>query len=80
MEVTKDILYIGVNDHLVDLFEGQVDFLARSQSLSLRYRAASSLYTREPFLYPHRVSFGPGGVNLSGGGKALRKMQHSCIF
>ena len=23
MEITKDILYVGVNDHLVDLFEGQ---------------------------------------------------------
>ena len=23
MEVTKDIIYIGVNDHKVDLFEGQ---------------------------------------------------------
>ena len=22
MEITKDILYVGVNDHLVDLFEG----------------------------------------------------------
>lgn len=21
MEITKDILYVGVNDHLVDLFE-----------------------------------------------------------
>ena len=29
-------------------------------------------------LYTHY--FGPGGVNLSGDGKALRKMQHSCIF
>ena len=32
---------------------------------------------------PYRVrveTFGPGGVKLSGGGKALRKMQHSCIF
>ena len=30
---------------------------------------------------PYRMEvFGPGGVNLSGGGKALRKMQHSCIF
>ena len=27
-----------------------------------------------------KLCFGPGGVNLSGGGKALRKMQHSCIF
>ena len=27
---------------------GEVDVWARSQSLSLRYRAASSLYTREP--------------------------------
>ena len=25
-------------------------------------------------------SFGPGGVNVEGDGKALRKMQHSCIF
>ncbi len=23
MEITKDILYVGVNDHLVDLFEGE---------------------------------------------------------
>ena len=23
---------------------------------------------------------GPGGVNVEGDGKALRKMQHSCIF
>ena len=23
MEITKDILYVGVNDHNVDLFEGQ---------------------------------------------------------
>ena len=23
MEITKDIIYIGVNDHKVDLFEGQ---------------------------------------------------------
>ena len=23
MEITKDIVYIGVNDHKVDLFEGQ---------------------------------------------------------
>ena len=23
MEITKDILSVGVNDHLVDLFEGQ---------------------------------------------------------
>lgn len=22
MEITNDILYLGVNDHLVDLFEG----------------------------------------------------------
>lgn len=25
MEITKDILYIGVNDHRIDLFEGQYD-------------------------------------------------------
>ena len=25
MEITKDILYVGVNDHLVDLFESQYD-------------------------------------------------------
>ena len=25
MEITHDILYVGVNDHLVDLFEGQYD-------------------------------------------------------
>ena len=25
MEITKDILYVGVNDHLIDLFEGQYD-------------------------------------------------------
>lgn len=25
MGITKDILYVGVNDHLVDLFEGQYD-------------------------------------------------------
>ena len=25
MEITNDILYVGVNDHLVDLFEGQYD-------------------------------------------------------
>ena len=24
--------------------------------------------------------FGPGGVNVEDGSKALRKMQHSCIF
>ena len=29
----------------------QADVWARSQSLSLRWRAASSLYTRGPFLY-----------------------------
>ncbi len=23
MEITKDIFYVGVNDHLIDLFEGQ---------------------------------------------------------
>ena len=23
MEITNDILYVGVNDHIVDLFEGQ---------------------------------------------------------
>ena len=27
-----------------------------------------------------RGRFGPGGVNAEGSGKALRKMQHSCIF
>ena len=25
MEITKDIRYIGVNDHDIDLFEGQYD-------------------------------------------------------
>ena len=25
MEITNDILYVGVNDHIVDLFEGQYD-------------------------------------------------------
>lgn len=25
MEITKDILYVGVNDHLVDLFESQYE-------------------------------------------------------
>lgn len=25
MEITKDILYVGVNDHLVDLFEGEYE-------------------------------------------------------
>ena len=25
MEITKDIFYVGVNDHLIDLFEGQYD-------------------------------------------------------
>ena len=23
MHITKDVLYVGVNDHAVDLFEGQ---------------------------------------------------------
>ena len=34
---------------------GEFDVWAKSQSLSLRYRAASSLYTREPFLYGHKL-------------------------
>ena len=25
MEITKDILYVGVNDHEIDLFEGQYE-------------------------------------------------------
>ncbi len=25
MEITKDIRYVGVNDHKIDLFEGQYD-------------------------------------------------------
>ena len=25
MQITNDILYVGVNDHQVDLFEGQYD-------------------------------------------------------
>ena len=29
---------------------------------------------------PRQSKFGPGGVNVEGDGKALRKMQHSCIF
>ena len=33
-----------------------------------------------PYRMGSKINFGPGGVNLSGGGKALRKMQHSCIF
>ena len=33
-----------------------------------------------PYRMGSRGIFGPGGVKLSGGGKALRKMQHSCIF
>ena len=28
MEITKDIRYIGVNDHDIDLFEGQYDVLS----------------------------------------------------
>ena len=49
-------------------------------------RCATSPHTvwshpsRGAILYGHRVYFGPGGVKPSGGGKALRKMQHSCIF
>ena len=34
------------------ILRGQVDFLVRSQSLSLRYRAASPLYTRGPSTLP----------------------------
>ena len=25
MEITKDIVYLGVNDHAVDLFEGEYE-------------------------------------------------------
>ena len=32
MEITKDILYVGVNDHLVDLFEGQYDVSENSMA------------------------------------------------
>lgn len=34
MEVTKDILYIGVNDHLVDLFEGQFENVYTVQAMN----------------------------------------------
>ena len=33
-----------------------------------------------PYRMDSRIYFGPGGVNVEGDGKALRKMQHSCIF
>ena len=33
-----------------------------------------------PYRVGSRVKFGPGGVNVEGDEKALRKMQHSCIF
>ena len=33
-----------------------------------------------PYSTIHKGDFGPEGVNLSDDGKALRKMQHSCIF
>ncbi len=47
------------------ILRGQVDFLARSQSLSLRYRAASSLYTREPLLYHPQISVYPVRARLA---------------
>ena len=35
---------------------------------------------REPVLYKMQRNLRPEGVNVEGDGKALRKMQHSCIF
>ena len=55
----------GSRDGGIVILRGQVDFLARSQSPTAYRR--SPLYTRGPLVYPHRVSFGPGGVKPSGG-------------
>ena len=51
---------------------GQVDFRAGSQSLSLRYRAASSLCTREPLLYVIEL-FWPRRGQCGGRRKSVKK-------
>ena len=51
-------------------FDGSAGSLRASNARAYGHRKAS--------LYAHY--FGPGGVNVEGDGKALRKMQHSCIF
>lgn len=34
MEITKDILYVGVNDHEVDLFEGLFENVYTVQAMN----------------------------------------------
>lgn len=35
MRITDDILYVGVNDHNIDLFEGQVSISCRMAWLTI---------------------------------------------
>ena len=62
---------------LPEVFCGSAGFLRASNARPYSLHMASvPLEGSQPSTY----YFGPGGVKLSGGGKALRKMQHSCIF
>ena len=62
---------------LPEVFCGSAGFLRVSNARPYSLHMASvPLEGSQPSTY----YFGPGGVKLSGGGKALRKMQHSCIF
>ncbi len=51
MEITKDIRYVGVNDHKIDLFEGQYDVpngMAYNSYVILDSKIASLFSTWSP--------------------------------
>ena len=47
MEITKDIKYVGVNDHDVDLFEGQYVEEIAGRSISPMTKSLLHLFLQE---------------------------------
>ena len=55
MEITKDIKYVGVNDHDIDLFEGQYDVSENGMAYNSYVILGPAQTTRaEPLWYVER--------------------------
>ena len=79
MTITKDIRYIGVNDHAVDLFEGQYVVPKRHelQFLRRRWTKRSAVYRhRRPEHFTHRVAGQRSRTALNGRKPDYLVVQH----
>jgi len=54
MQITKDVFYVGVNDHKLDLFEGQYRVPA-GMAYNSYVIADEKVATSQPFLFADSV-------------------------